>query len=73
MADGEPRKFVSGDEIPGDRGKRYYRWTDPDTGEVGGHECLHPGGRFGERRGKQVRWTDVGSCPHAPQRTPGAE
>ncbi len=64
--DGEgprPAGAISGDPIPGDRGRRYYRWTDRETGEIGGHECLNPGGNFGTRRGKVVEWTEVGPCP----------
>ncbi|RKT57392.1 hypothetical protein [Saccharothrix australiensis] len=60
---GPPSRHRSGDPIPADRGRRYYRWTDPDTHEVGGYECLEPPGTFATKRGKEVTWTDVGACP----------
>ncbi|MEU4801787.1 hypothetical protein [Actinosynnema sp. NPDC023587] len=63
----------SGDRVPSDRGRRYYRWSDPDTGEIGGYECLEPGGYFSEKRGKKVRWVDAGPCPNTPRRTPAEQ
>ncbi|WP_433265089.1 hypothetical protein ACQPZF_36945 [Actinosynnema sp. CS-041913] len=63
---GRPVQFTTGDRIPTDNGRRYYRWVDPDTGDVGAYECLEPGGTFGTRRGKSVTWTDVGACPGDP-------